>query len=192
MGTNDSTGAHNAVAKRVSLTPQGAVFNGTSSSITTSDPVLNTAAGGSFTVAAWVYLTNTKHYATAVSQDGTTNSGFYLQYSSADKRWAFARVVHDTAGSPGIRALSSGAPVTNRWTHLAGVYNAMNGQLSLYVDGTLQRTAKDTTPFFAGGHLAIGRALFSSKQTDWFPGRIKDVEAFDQALTSAQVAALKP
>ena len=190
LGTDDSSGAHNAIANEVSLTAQGAVFNGTNSSITTSGPVLNTAAGGSFTVAAWVYLTSTKSFATAVSQDGKVNSGFYLQYSVMDKRWAFARVAHDTAGSPGIRALSTSAPMTNRWTHLVGVYNAASGRLSLYVDGRAQGTATDSTPFASSGDLAIGRALFSSQQTDWFPGQIKDVEAFSQALTPAQAAAL--
>ncbi len=190
-GTNDSTGAFDAVANGVSLTPNdGAVFNGSSSSITVSGPVLNTAAGGSFTVAAWVYLTNTGNFATAVSQDGTTNSGFYLQYSAPNKRWAFSRVAQDTAGSPGIRALSSAPPLTDRWTHLVGVYNAVTEELSLYVNGALQGTAKDTTPFAASGDLAIGRALFNSKPADWFPGQIKDVEAFNQALTSAQAAAL--
>lgn len=191
LGTIDSAGTHDAVANNVSITPtQGAVFNGTSSSVTTSGPVLNTAAGASFTVAAWAYLTSTKGFATAVSQDGKVNSGFYLQYSVLDKRWAFARVAHDTAGSPGIRALSTSAPVTKRWTHLVGVYNAATGMLFLYVDGKAQGTAKDTTPFASSGDLAIGRALFSSQQTDWFPGQIKDVKAFNQALTPTQAAAL--
>lgn len=189
LGT-DATGAHPATAKNVTRgTGHGGsgVFNGTSSQLTTSGPVLDTAAGASFTVSAWVYLTKNTFFATAVSQDGGVNSAFFLQYSSADKRWAFARVRANATNSAGIRALSSSPAPLNAWTHLVGVFTAGTGTLRLYVDGVAQRTATDPTPFAANGPLAIGRARFNGKPTDWFPGQISDVKAFDYALTAAQV-----
>jgi hypothetical protein len=167
-----------------------AIFGGKDSQITTSGPVLNTAQDSSFTVAAWVYLTSAANFATAVSQDGVKNSGFYLQYSGVDNRWAFSRVTSDQPGAPGVRALSTNAPALNTWVHLVGEYDAGRQQLRLYVNGTLEGTKTYTTPYAANGVLAIGRAQFSGQNADWFPGAIRDVKVFDQALTTSEVDAL--
>jgi hypothetical protein len=168
------------------------VFNGTGSEITIGEPQLVTSGGVSFTVAAWVKLTSESGFATAVSQDGSVNSGFYLQYSKADNRWAFSRVPSDTAGSPGIRALSSAPPALNTWTHLVGVFDADNNQLRLYVDKQLQGTATDSTPFGSAGTLVVGRALFNGQKTDWFTGDIAHVSIYPDALGPAQVADIWP
>jgi hypothetical protein len=165
-------------------------FDGSSSQISTQGSVLNTGAGSSFTVAAWVYMSDANAFHTAVSQDGSINSGFYLQYSHADNRWAFARVTSDSNGAPGIRALSSAPPVLDSWVHLVGVFDANGDQLRLYVNGVLEGTATDDTPFASNGSLAIGRALFNGVRTDWFPGAIRNVEVFRQALTANQIGSL--
>ena len=171
-----------------------AAFNGTNSQFTTSGPVLNTAPGSSFTVSAWVFMaafTPNDAFETIVSQDGVYDSGFYLQYSGADHRWAFARVTEDTDnGPPGIRALSTSAPSLSTWTHLVGVFNAADNQLRLYVNGVLEGTATDTSPFAATGHLAIGRAQFDGQPTDWFDGAAKQIKVYNVALTTAQVGQL--
>lgn len=166
-----------------------AIFDGKDSQITMPDPVVNTGPGESFTVMADVWLAQTGSFETAVSEGGAVNSTFYLQYSAADNRWAFSRVASDTPNAPGIRALSAQPPALNTWTLLAGVYNASDHQLQLYVNGVLQGTATDTTPFTASaeGKFVIGRALFNGQWTDWFDGRIADVMAFNQALTPQEM-----
>jgi hypothetical protein len=169
---------------------QTGTFNGTGTAISLPDVALNTGAGASFTVSAWVYLTSTAAFATAVSQEGTTNSTFYLQYSQTDNAWAFSRVADDAAGAAGIRALSSAPPATNQWVHLAGVYNAPNGLMTLYVNGAPQGTATDATPYAGQGGILIGRAQYNGNPSDWFPGMIKNVEVFQQALSAVQVQAL--
>lgn len=188
-------GAHPAAASNINwCIPQYgscAAFNGTDSDIVTSGSVLDTAPGRSFTVSAVVDLTAIPANgasATIVSQDGTYDSGFYLQYSGANKRWAFSRVADDTdAGPAGIRALSTSGPALNTWTHLVGVFNAADNQLRLYVNGVLQGTATDSSPFAATGDLAIGRAQFDGKSTDWFQGAAGEIKVYDVALTTAQV-----
>ncbi|MGD0559893.1 MAG: LamG-like jellyroll fold domain-containing protein [Streptosporangiaceae bacterium] len=165
-------------------------FNGTSSATSLPDVALDTGPGASFTVSAWVYLTSTGAFATAVSQDGTVDSSFYLQYAKTDNAWAFSRVASDGTNPTGIRALSSIQPTTNQWVHLVGVYSAPAGLLTLYVNGNAQGTATDTTPFAGQGGLVIGRAEYNSGPTDWFPGMIKDIEVFQQALSAAQIQAL--
>lgn len=191
----DTMGEHAATASNINwCIPQYgscAAFNGTSSDIVTSGPVLDTAPGSSFTVSAVVDLTAIPAngaFATIVSQDGTNVSGFFLQYSGADNRWAFARAFADTSGTPaGVRALSASAPVLNTWTHLVGVFDASDNQLRLYVNGVLQGTATDPSPFATTGDLAIGRALFGGKPTDWFLGAAGEIKVFNVALTTAQV-----
>jgi hypothetical protein len=189
----DTMGVHQGTASNINwCIPQYgscAAFNGTDSDIVTSGPVLDTAPGSSFTVSAVVDLTAITHGSeTIVSQDGSYDSGFYLQYSDVADRWAFSRVTADTNASPtGIRAVSTSGPTLNTWTHLVGVYDAADNQLRLYVNGVLQGTATDSSPFAATGDLAIGRAQFDGQPTDWFEGATGEIKVYDVALTTAQV-----
>jgi large repetitive protein len=164
-----------------------ASFNGTSGAITTSGPVLNTA--GDFSVSGWAYLTKTGSWADVITQDGTTVSGFFLQYDSADNRWAFSMLPGDADGTA-IRALSPLAPALDTWTHLAGTYDAATGQMDLYLNGQLAGTATNTSPFATSGDVAIGRGKYDGAGTDFFPGELSDVEAFGYTLTPAEVSAM--
>lgn len=65
----------------------------------TNGPVLSTA--DTFTISAWVNLTATGNWSTAVSQDGNEVSGFYLQYDLVDNAWAFSRAASETANASG-------------------------------------------------------------------------------------------
>ncbi|MFD4599150.1 protein kinase [Streptomyces sp. NPDC058464] len=160
-----------------------ALFDGGSSQIVTRGQVLRTGRGRGFTVSAWVCLSGRPaSFATAVAQDAGDASGFYLQYSPAENRWAFAR--------PGLRALSYSVPEPGTWTHLVGVYEGLRNQLVLYVGGTQEAGINDTGPVAAPGPLTIGRATGPTGPTDWFPGSIKQVQVFQRALTAAQVKAL--
>ena len=191
----DTMGVHPATASNINwCIPQYgscAAFNGTDSDIVTSGPVLDTAPGSSFTVSAVVDMTAIPANgasATIVSQDSTYDSGFYLQYSGANQRWTFARVAADTnTGPAGIRAVSTSGPALNTWTRLVGVFDASDNQLRLYVNGVLQGTATDPSPFAATGDLAIGRAQFDGQPTDWFQGATGEIKVYNVALTTTQV-----
>ncbi|MFF4763178.1 LamG-like jellyroll fold domain-containing protein [Streptomyces sp. NPDC001292] len=181
----DTAGFHDGTASDVRWgagDSGAALFNGVSSQITTRGPVLGTAPGHSFTVSAWVYLTSASGFATAVSQGASGSSAFFLQYSGSDHRWAFSR--------PGVRALAAKPPVMNTWTHLVGVCDGDAHRLRLYVNGTQRGTANDNGPVTTPGSLMIGRATFNGRPADFFPGGIKNVQVFDQALSADQVAAL--
>jgi large repetitive protein len=125
-----------------------------------------------------------------VSQDSTGDSSFYLQYASFDNRWAFTRSARNSPTVTRISAQSTSPVSLNTWIHLVGIYDAADDQLRLYVNGKPQGTATDSTPYAAHGSLAIGRAQFGAQEIGWFPGRINDVEVFQQALTPAEVKAL--
>jgi hypothetical protein len=156
-------------------------YDGTDQYAQTAGPVVDTA--GNFSVSAWVRLDSTGRFATAVSQDGSTTSGFYLQYSVADNRFAFA------TGEG--RALSDNPPITGRWYHLVGVHDANAGTYTLYVDGARQATVwHQATGDLAPGRLAVGRAFSGGRNADFWPGTIDEVHVWNRALTAAEVAQL--
>ena len=181
----DTAGGHDGTATGVTWQADGggAAFDGTGSQIVTDGPVLETGEGRSFTVAAWVRLTAVPGtFATAVSQDSGTASGFYLQYSGEDGGWAFSR--------PGLRAVGRTAPVAGVWTHLTGVCDGRTRRLRLYVDGVQEAETDDTGAAPATGAFMIGRASYDGTPADFFPGSVRDVRAFDRALRPAEVGKL--
>ncbi|WP_211766101.1 LamG-like jellyroll fold domain-containing protein [Kutzneria sp. CA-103260] len=163
-------------------------LDGSTTQVATAEPVLNTA--GSFSVSAWVKFNGGDHDADIVSQDGSQNSAFALQYDADDDRWAFTMNTSDAAGSTQVKAKSSVFVTPGTWTQLTGTYNASTGALALYVNGSLAGTAQDTTPFAANGVLAIGRGLAGGTNTAFFPGQLSNVQTWSYVLTPAQVLAL--
>jgi hypothetical protein len=149
--------------------------------------VLDTA--GDYSVAAWVRLDRADGFATAVSQDGETVSGFYLQFSAADGCFAFSALASDEGG-PGIRALAGRPPELGRWYHLAGVRDASTNVLRLYVDGRPSGEAGYCPGWQARGRTAIGRGLYGARPTDVWTGALSRVHAYDRALTADEVAEL--
>ena len=145
---------------------------------------------GSYTVSAWANLSATTHDADIISQDGSQDSGFALQYDQADNQWAFTMPTSDTANATYVKALSGSAPTTGTWTHLTGTYNAVTQTLSLYVNGTLTGTATDKAPTNATGALTIGRGQANGDPSAYFPGELSTIQAWNYALTPTQITAL--
>lgn len=183
---HDTAGGHDAALTGApgwvpGVSGTAAQLDGRSQYGQTAGPVLDTT--GNFTVSAWVKLDSTGSWATAVSQDGPVSSGFYLQYSLADNRFAFS-----TAEG---RALSGQPPVTGKWYRLTGVHDADAGSYTLYVDGVAQSTVwHQPSGDAAPGPLAIGRGFSGSHNADFWPGAIDQVQVWNRALSAADVAAL--
>jgi hypothetical protein len=164
-------------------------FNGTSDHLTSTSAPLTTST--SFSVAAWVYLTaNGAGNKTAVAQDGTNISAFYLQYDKTNDRWAFRMYNSDSTGAAVVNALGTSAPALNTWYHLTGVYDSVADTIKLYVNGSLQTTVTRTSSWNATGGLSLGRGRWSGANSDWFPGTVDTVRAYQRALSAAQVSAL--
>ncbi|MBF9069164.1 hypothetical protein I2501_14155 [Streptacidiphilus sp. NEAU-YB345] len=161
-------------------------FDGTAGDAATANTgVINTT--GSYSISAWVKMTNTTTYNTAVGEAGVNSDAFYLQYSKGYNAWAFVSPSSDSASPSSYpHAAASTAPTLNTWTHLVGVFNAATKTMSLYVNGTLAGTGTNTTPWAASGVLHIG----SAGGSNYFPGEISNVQAYNYALTPNQVTAL--
>ena len=166
-------------------------FDGSTGYAATSGPVVDTS--GSFTVSAWAYLTSLPtHNSTMVSQQGTNDSSFYLQYNYAyagAPRWGFVMPQSDIVGPGMSNAISASAAQANTWTQLTGVYNAATNTLQLYINGQLVASGS-ATGWLASGPLDIGRALWAGNYSDYFPGEVSDVQAFSYALSPGAVQAL--
>jgi Concanavalin A-like lectin/glucanases superfamily len=163
-------------------------LDGTNGYAATATSVLNTA--GSYSVSAWVKLTNTATYYTALSQGGANVAGFYLQYSAGTNSWAFVAPGTDTGGATQASAHASSAPALNTWTHLVGVFDSPTRLMSLYVNGTLAGTATNTSPnpWNATGPLTIGAVkLAGGASNNYFGGSISDVQTYSRALTASEV-----
>ncbi|MFI5846044.1 LamG-like jellyroll fold domain-containing protein [Catenuloplanes sp. NPDC051500] len=155
-------------------------FSGNGQSVDTAGPVVDTT--NSYTAAAWVKLDSLGGWATAVGQDGANRSAFFLQYSSADNRFAFSFA--------GGRALAPDVPETGRWYHLAGVRDVADGSITLYVDGQRAGTTRACHGDASSGPLTIGRARYNSGPVDFWRGAIDDVRVYDRALSAAEIAEL--
>ncbi|MFD7320992.1 LamG-like jellyroll fold domain-containing protein [Streptomyces sp. NPDC059875] len=192
----DSSGANNTATHGTGMhwnTDRGgsAAFDGDVNSwAKASGPAVNTA--GSFTVSAWAKLSDLTAGRTVLSQDGDTVYGFVLYYA-AGTGWAFARPRTDALPLAYDRAVSApSAAVAGAWTHLVGMYDAPAGKLRLYVNGTLAQEVAVTGNWEATGPFQIGRHQMGAANYDYeFKGGIDDVQVYSEALTPAQVAAVK-
>jgi hypothetical protein len=175
-----------------------AVFDGSTSYITTAHPALDTTR--SYTVSAWVKLDSTAATVTAVSQSTLNHQAFYLGYQKPTNSWYFSTVTTDNADGASFPAAigstraSNGTeqpPATNTWVLLTGVYDSATGVQTLYVNGVATGTAaQNTTPVYVPtGHLNIGAnitATGTSPYNQW-PGSVADVRTYQAALTADQV-----
>ncbi|MFE3853768.1 LamG domain-containing protein [Streptomyces griseorubiginosus] len=189
----DSTGTLNATLSGgyswTGDTSRGSAvtLNGTTGYGSTTGPAVDTSK--SFTVSAWVKLNSLSANSTFLSQNGTTNNGFQLYYSSGSQMWAFGRHSTDT-DSAVWRATYGGKPVVGRWAHLVGSFDASAKEIRLYVDGKLVGTRDWTyTPWNATGPVQIGRKLSLGIYGEFTNGTISDVRVYPTVLPPADASA---
>jgi hypothetical protein len=164
-------------------------LNGNQQYAQSSGPVIDTTQ--SFTVSAWVYLSNVDGYQTFVSQDGSQISGFFLQLRGDTHQFAFTRPAYDSPKALGTIATDSAViPQPDEWYHLTGVYDASAQTISLYVNGQLAQTQPYVPNWSADGPLAVGRSLYAGNRADFASGRIDDVRTYSGALRPAAIAQL--
>ncbi|MFI7545223.1 LamG domain-containing protein [Actinoplanes sp. NPDC049599] len=167
---------------------QNATFSG-NGSMTTATGVVDTTK--SFAVAAWVRVDDTSGYRTIVSQDGDQVANFQLQYRPddrnsdgvADKSFCITTRVSDATEAASTVVCGINTAVAGRWTHVAGVYDAAEKKLRLWVNGVQKAEANATAAWAGTGKLRIGnRKQSSSVWTDYLVGGVADVQVFDRAL----------
>jgi RHS repeat-associated protein len=187
------TGSTANVGSGVTWSDGAAVFNGSSGAaniIATNGPVLDTTA--SYTVSAWVDLTDTSAFHTFVAQGGTNRASFYLQYNPTANAYRFhIASSDDTSPSAFYDAAATTPAAVNTWTHLVGVFDATTGAMRLYVNGTLAGSATDPTPWTGTGPLSIGGTRTAGGSVgDVVGGSVSNVQVYPRALSAADVTKL--
>jgi hypothetical protein len=161
----------------------------------TAAPAVNTK--DSFTVSAWVYLTDVSQNRVVLSAPGTNASAFTLHYSTSYKTWVFNRTVGDFKDNPVyLRSVAgSGPPSLRVWTHLAAVFDTKNDTdktndtIQLFVNGrpqgkpvVLNALSTAYQPWTSTAGLQFGRSLVGGTWGEHFRGRIDEVAVWQNAL----------
>ena len=157
----------------------------------TGGPVVNTQS--SFTVASWVYLTDTSAYHTVMSQTSSDKSTFTLRYSAGLQRWVFERSWYASGVRRSAAVAGTAAVTAKAWTHLAAVYDGSAGTISLYVNGRQQGTPvalpAGSALTASDGPLEFGRASYTvGSYVEYWKGRIDEAEVWQRTLTPDEIA----
>ncbi|MEV8371497.1 LamG-like jellyroll fold domain-containing protein [Kribbella sp. NPDC056861] len=145
----------------------------------------------SFSVAAWAKLDTATGRASVVSQDAGGLSVFNL-HASFDNRWAVVMRSCDAAMTCVETRAAGPAPQPGVWTHLAAVYDASAGLLSLYVNGVVAGTQNYRhTGTQSEPTMRVGRATWSNGAgVDPFTGAIDDVSVYNRVLFADEIATM--
>lgn len=192
---DDSSGTGNtgSVGSGVTWSGGAATFSGTSgpnSLIATNGPVLDTTA--SYSVSAWVDLTDASAFRTFVAQGGTNRASFYLQYNPGANAYRFHIANSDVTSPSAFYDAQATAPAAlNTWTHLVGVFDASTGAMRLYINGAPAASATDPTPWTGTGPLTIGGTRTAGGATsDAVAGSESNVQVYPRALSAADITKL--
>ncbi|WP_078900082.1 LamG-like jellyroll fold domain-containing protein [Streptomyces sp. SBT349] len=178
LTTGAAPGADGVVGGALELDGQG----GHASVVT---PVLDTSK--SFSVSLWARLPEggLSGPGTAVSQAGWNADGFALTVDP-QTGWSFSRDASDVAGAAAVRARQGHVPELGEWTNVTGVFDNVNQQLRLYVDGSLAASTGFTGAWEARGVTTLG----ATGDGSYFTGRLDEVQLYDYWLRPEQVTQL--
>jgi hypothetical protein len=177
-------------------------FDGTTNYAQTAAPMLDTTR--SFTISAWVKLSTGSKTGVIASQIGTQGSAFTLRYDTdGSDSWSFTQSTSDGVTDYGYSTVWAddidAADLTpGVWTFVVGSYNAATHAISINVNGVGGDSVSGDWPTWnAGGPLLIGAGqsvadgtTTTGGITDFFPGQIGDVRAWNYALDDRQIKAL--
>ncbi|MEV7374659.1 LamG domain-containing protein [Streptomyces sp. NPDC090301] len=141
----------------------------------------------SFTMSAWVKPTTVHPVAAAaLTQLGQRHS---ITLGTIGNKWAIKAPTTDSTASDStwFNSSSSTPVATDKWTHLAGVYNASAKTLTVYVDGTPGTPATNVTMWSARGVMMFGGMQYAGNLHDPWSGSIDDIAIWDRALSGPEL-----
>ena len=174
-------------------------FNGTNEYV--SVPFNSTMnPSGDFSVSAWVKLSNSNKYRSAVtSRSETVNgnqTGGYMLYISDANKWQFWNGNGATDGT-WAQANSNQRIDENTWHMQTVTYDHSNTHMKLYVDGVLvaqnsnaSLLANTDKPLYIGAGRTNKHPHNEDPPQFYFNGKIDDVAIWNSTLTSNEIVQL--
>ncbi|MFD4538886.1 LamG-like jellyroll fold domain-containing protein [Streptomyces bauhiniae] len=167
------------------------VLNGTSAYATRAGTGPFTAQD-SFTVTARARLAAANPTAdeTVMSLAGAKGSAIKVRYLASSGRWQLVVTSADTTSPVTTVLLDNADPPASDGDgdHLALVYNAVFGDVHLYVNGTAVAQASwDNTWDFSTTSLQVGRALTGMTAGEYFSGAVDEVRMYQGPLDASLV-----
>lgn len=153
----------------------------------TSSAQATTAVTGSFSVGVWVKPATGG--ATAAVSTNASSAGFELGATS--DRWRFCLRSSPPAGQVCATAVR---PANASWTHVAGVWDATNGQMRLYVNAALASTVAFAWPSgtpSTAQNIYVGSAMSGSAVTSRWSGQLADPSVFSGVASASQISLLR-
>lgn len=178
-----------------------AVTNSTRVNISDPTSAFNFSTNGTartnsaFSVAAWIYAGAPQIQGSGIVAHGFGPEQFALDALSGSNLRFVIRNPEGIAIEVLTIANNNILRTTNRWIHLAGVFdgaNATNG-LRIYIDGILANASDAPVAVFNKDYdVTVGAREFNSTSgyTQAFQGLIDDVRLYNRALSPADVATL--
>ncbi|CAM5744200.1 hypothetical protein STAFG_4412 [Streptomyces afghaniensis 772] len=126
---------------------------------------------------------------TVLALTGSNGSAIRVKYSAAAARWQL--VAADAGSTTPVTVLDPNRVPSSQGAgdHLALVYNAVFGEVVLYVNGSaVGKTAWDNTWDFSTTSLQVGRALTGARAGEYLSGAIDEVRMYQGPLDAALMA----
>jgi len=183
--TGNYTGTESNITYASGNYGQAAVFNGSSSKITTS----YTANDSAFTISGWIKHTS----ATFVGKYPYLAGKGYYSNSSSNNYW---QLVNYSSEFPEFRIRNGGASVAaisgvamnlNQWHHLVGTVDS-SGNMKIYLDGVLTGSATGAPSRTMTQGINYG--VYLDGTTYFHDGQIDQIRYYSTALDSDQVSQL--
>ncbi|MFJ8021076.1 LamG-like jellyroll fold domain-containing protein [Streptomyces sp. NPDC096311] len=165
-------------------------LNGTSAYATRAAGLLSAEDSFTLTARARLAAVNPSGNETVLSLSGTNNSAITVKYLAASNRWQLGVTGADTSAPVTTTVLDNGdlPSLEGDGDHLALVYNAVFGDVLLYVNGVAVAEAPwDNTWDFSKTGLQVGRTLTGSTASEYFSGAIDEVRMYQGPLDASLV-----
>ncbi|MHC3473741.1 LamG domain-containing protein, partial [Streptomyces sp. 7R007] len=152
-------------------------------------------AQDSFTVTARARLAsaNPTTDETVLSLSGANGTAIKVKYVAAQARWQLVVTDSDSSAPVTTTVLDNGDAPSSAAAgdHLALVYNAVFGDVLLYVNGVAAVDASwDNTWDFSTTSLQVGRTLTGTASSEYFSGALDEVRMYQGPLDASLVAAV--
>lgn len=126
---------------------------------------------------------------TVLALSGTNGSVIRVKYSAAAARWQL--VATDAGSTTPVTVLDPNRVPSSQGSgdHLALVYNAVFGEVILYVNGTAAgKAAWDNTWDFSKTSLQVGRTMTGATPGEYLSGAVDEVRMYQGPLDAALMA----